>query len=125
MCLGVLAKVVDVEDIIAKVDIGGVVVEAVKGVEELHPGDIVIVHAGVVIKRVTLDDVLANLYVIYELQKTHYLLNGLSEEEASKRALDDIKRYASSLGINESDVEQKIKSVSEEDVAKFFTEETK
>jgi hydrogenase expression/formation protein HypC len=120
MCLGVLAKVVDVEGIIARVSIGGAVVEVLNSVEEVKPGDVVIVHAGTIIQRVGLEDVIENLYAVYEMQKTHYLLNNYSEEEASKLALEDIKRFASDLGLDPADVERRIASMSSEDWSKTF-----
>jgi hydrogenase expression/formation protein HypC len=120
MCLGVLAKVVDVEGIIARVSIGGAVVEVLNGVEGVKPGDVVIVHAGTIIQRVGLEDVIENLYAVYEVQKTHYLLNNYSEEEASRLALEDIKRFASDLGLDPADVERKITGMGSEDWSKTF-----
>jgi len=120
MCLGVLAKVVDVEGIIARVSIGGAVVEVLNGVEEVKPGDVVIVHAGTIIQRVGPDDVIENLYAVYEMQKTHYMLNNYSEEEATRLALEDMKKLASDLGLDPADVERKIASMRPEDWLKTF-----
>lgn len=121
MCLGVLAKVVEVGDIISKVSLGGAVVEVVNGVGDLQPGDVVIVHAGLIIQKVTAEDVLSNLYAIYELQKTHYELNGFGYEEASKMALDDVKRFGAELGLDPKKIEEAIASFDVEEVARFFT----
>ena len=120
MCLGVLAKVVEVEGIIARVNLGGAVVEVLNGVEGVKPGDVVIVHAGTIIQKVGLDDVVENLYAVFEMQKTHYMLNNYSEEEASKLALEDIKRFASELGLDPAEVERRIASMSPEDWLKTF-----
>jgi hydrogenase expression/formation protein HypC len=121
MCLGVLAKVVEVGDVVSKVSLGGVVVEVVNGVGDLKPGDIVIVHAGLVIQRVTVEDVLNNLYAIYELQKTHYEFNGFSEGEACKMALEDVRKLGAELGLDPKLVEEAMRDFRVEEVVRFFT----
>jgi hydrogenase expression/formation protein HypC len=121
MCLGVLARVVEVGDIVSKVSLGGAIVEVINGVSNLKPGDVVIVHAGLIIQKVTVEDVISNLYAIYELQKAHYIYNGFSDEEASKKALEDIKKLGAELGIDQKLVEETILNFNEEEIAKFFT----
>jgi hydrogenase expression/formation protein HypC len=61
MCLGVPGEVVSVDETskppLARVKIGGLVKETLLAVdEEVMPGDYVIVHAGVVISKVSKDE---------------------------------------------------------------------
>lgn len=70
MCWGVLAVVVEVEGDIVKVDYGdGVLRDAVIGVTEdkIARGDIVIVHAGVVVSRITKEGLLEQIRFFEEI----------------------------------------------------------
>lgn len=70
MCWGVLAVVVEVEGDIVKVDYGdGVLRDAVIGVAEdkIARGDIVIVHAGVVVSRITKEGLLEQIRFFEEI----------------------------------------------------------
>ncbi len=51
MCLGIPGKVVEVKDRTAIVDFGGVLREVDATLEEVSPGDYVIVHVGVIISK--------------------------------------------------------------------------
>lgn len=64
MCWGTLAVVVEVEGELARVDYGdGILREAVIGVTEdkVSRGDIVIVHAGVIVSKITRDGLLEQI----------------------------------------------------------------
>lgn len=57
MCVGLSARVVNVKDGTALIDAGGAQREVSAGVlDELEPGDYVIVHAGVAIAKITESD---------------------------------------------------------------------
>ena len=57
MCVGLSAKVVSVKDDTAIIDAGGAKREISAGVmEDLEPGDYVMVHAGVAIAKITQSD---------------------------------------------------------------------
>ena len=57
MCVGLSAKVVSVKDDTAIIDAGGAQREISAGVmEDLEPGDYVMVHAGIAIARITQSD---------------------------------------------------------------------
>ena len=57
MCVGLSAKVVRVEEGTAIIDAGGAQREISAGVlDDLEPGDFVMVHAGVAIAKITEDD---------------------------------------------------------------------
>ena len=57
MCVGLPARVVDVKDGMALVDASGARREvSAELIEELDPGDYVMVHAGIAIAKITSDD---------------------------------------------------------------------
>ncbi len=57
MCVGLPARVVSVKDGMALVDASGAKREvSAELIDELDPGDYVMVHAGVAIARITSDD---------------------------------------------------------------------
>ena len=57
MCVGLSAKVVKIGDGVAIVDAGGAKREiASRLIEDLEPGDYVMVHAGVAIAKITDED---------------------------------------------------------------------
>ena len=57
MCVGLPARVVNVSDGVALVDASGARREvSAQLIEELDPGDYVMVHAGVAIAKITADD---------------------------------------------------------------------
>ncbi|MDD7409282.1 MAG: HypC/HybG/HupF family hydrogenase formation chaperone [Anaerovoracaceae bacterium] len=57
MCVGISAKVVGVKDGMAVVDASGAQREvSAELIEDLEPGDYVMVHAGTAIARITNDD---------------------------------------------------------------------
>ncbi|MBR6101936.1 MAG: HypC/HybG/HupF family hydrogenase formation chaperone [Ruminococcus sp.] len=57
MCVGLSARVVSVKDSTALIDAGGATREISAGVlDELEPGDYVMVHAGVAIAKITETD---------------------------------------------------------------------
>lgn len=57
MCVGLAAKVVNIKNGMALVDAGGAKREiSAQLLEDLEPGDYVMVHAGVAIAKITDDD---------------------------------------------------------------------
>ena len=57
MCVGLPARVVNVKDGVALVDASGAQREvSAELIDELDPGDYVMVHAGVAIAKITADD---------------------------------------------------------------------
>jgi len=57
MCLGVPARVVEVRELTAIVDFGGIKKEVSSILEpNLRPGDYVIVHAGAIISRISKEE---------------------------------------------------------------------
>lgn len=57
MCVGLAAKVVGIKGGVAVVDASGAKREvSAEMIEELEPGDYVMVHAGIAIAKITADD---------------------------------------------------------------------
>jgi hydrogenase expression/formation protein HypC len=56
VCWAIPGKVIEVEDLLAKVDFGGNVRNVVLATEGVREGDIVLVHAGVVISRMSQEE---------------------------------------------------------------------
>ncbi len=113
MCWGVLGKLISVSGLEAEVEVGGAVIKALVAIEGLSPGDIVLVHAGVVLEKVDREDVLRNLSVYYDLMKYHYVFNGVPEEEAASRAREDLAKLATELGVPIDDVLKSIQDAGE------------
>ncbi|MEM2007512.1 MAG: HypC/HybG/HupF family hydrogenase formation chaperone [Sulfolobales archaeon] len=100
MCWGVLGKLVRVDGVEGEVEVGGATIRALIAVEEAKPGDVVLLHAGVVIEKLDRESILANLTVYYDLVKYHYTFNGLSEKEAYTKAREDLVKLAQDLGVS-------------------------
>ncbi len=75
MCLGVPARVIDVREDenglrVARVEIGGVSRDVVVVTsEDIHPGDYVIVHAGMAISRINEDELESILELWREISR--------------------------------------------------------
>ena len=68
MCVGLAAKVVNVKDGTAIIDAGGAKRDvSAELLEDLEPGDYVMVHAGVAIAKITDDDANETMGIL----KTH------------------------------------------------------
>ena len=68
MCVGLAAKVVNVKDGTAIIDAGGAKRDvSTELLEDLEPGDYVMVHAGVAIAKITDDDANETMGIL----KTH------------------------------------------------------
>ncbi len=60
MCLGIPAEVLETrregELLIVKVRMGGVIREVISAIEDLKPGEYVVVHAGVAVSRINREE---------------------------------------------------------------------
>jgi len=102
MCWGIPGRVVEVNGMYAKVSVGSTIVEAVVGVDGVCVGDYVIVHAGLIVGKLSEDEVLSNLTTLTELQISNYVSEGLDESLARERVIEEFKSIVSSLGIDVS-----------------------
>ena len=99
MCLGVPARVEEVRGITAIADFGGIKREILVGVKDLQPGDLVMVHAGMAIGKLTEEAVIENLMVYKELFVAESLMRGESEESAKRTAEKEIEKILEELGV--------------------------
>ena len=90
MCWAVPAKVVSIDsDVMATVDLGGGALKKVAiGVSDLKVGDYVMVHAGVIIEKLTKEGVLENIKFIAEQIREVAKMIGEDPEKAVKDYLD-------------------------------------
>lgn len=90
MCWAVPAKVVEINsDVIATVDLGGNTLKKVAiGVDNLNKGDYVMVHAGVIIAKLSKEEVIKNIMFIAEQIKKTAEIIGENPEEAVKSFMD-------------------------------------
>lgn len=99
MCLGTTAVILEIRtgEGVAIVDYGdGVPREAVIGIsgEDLSPGDIVIVHAGVVISKLRPEDAIESMRLMIEAAEA---LAGVEEAARVREAYERILRLAEQL----------------------------
>ena len=79
MCLGVPGRVVEVRGVTAIVDFGGGVRREVNALlEEVSPGDYVIVHAGIIISKLDPEEARRTIQVWREIAEA--LLGGFHDE---------------------------------------------
>lgn len=102
VCWGVPAKVLRIDGPTALVDFGGVRKETIVAASEISPGDLVIVHAGMVIGKLTMDDFLANVALYRDTLMQELLGSGLDEKTAREKAADETNKLLASLGIRGS-----------------------
>jgi hydrogenase assembly chaperone HypC/HupF len=100
MCWGIPGRVVEVDGMYAKVNIGGTVVDTVVGVDGVEVGDYVVVHAGLIVGKLSEDEVISNLAALTELQISNYVSDGLDESTAREKAIEEFKNIVNSLGID-------------------------
>ncbi|MEW6222515.1 MAG: HypC/HybG/HupF family hydrogenase formation chaperone [Candidatus Hadarchaeota archaeon] len=110
MCWGVPAKVIGIEGPTATVDFGGVRKDVMVAVERLSPGDLVMVHAGIAIGRLSQEDFIRNVALYRDIRVQELLGDGLEEGEAREKAADETDKLLGSLGIKGSivDVEPEV-----------------
>jgi hydrogenase expression/formation protein HypC len=68
MCLSVPAKVVSVKGVSAKVSVGGTLVDiALHLVDDIKPGDYVLVHTGFALQKVSEEEALETIELIRQM----------------------------------------------------------
>ncbi len=94
MCWGVPARVVEIREYTAIVDFGGgstrEVVLAANGIKE---GDLVMVHAGAIIGRISEEEILSSLELYKEMATS------LADSEERREIEEYIQRYKQLLGV--------------------------
>ncbi len=94
MCWGVLARVVRIEGLSAEVDFGGVRRTVILGADDVGVGDFVLVHAGMVIGKVSREALAENLEVCREMLVAGLVEEGVPREEAVRRAGEILAKLA-------------------------------
>lgn len=102
VCWGVPAKVLSVNGQIATVDLGGVRREVLVGFEGISPGQLVMIHAGIAIGSMTLEDFIVNVAVYRDLIEEELINSGVTETAARKRANEEMNKLLRSFGIEKS-----------------------
>lgn len=102
MCWGVPGKVIEVRGHMAIVDFVGAKKEVLIAAEGISQNDLVMVHAGMVIGKLSLEDFLVNVALYRDILAQNFMDSGFDEANARKRATDEINKLLGSLGIHES-----------------------
>lgn len=102
MCWGVPAKVLSLDARTAIVDFGGVRKEVVVAASKISPNDLVMVHAGMVIGKLSPENFMANVALYRDIRTQELLDAGLDEKAAKEKATDETDKLLNSLGIHES-----------------------
>ncbi len=100
MCWGVPGKVVEIDGMYAKVRVGGTLIDAILSVDDVDIGDYVIVHAGLVIGKLSEEEFVESLLTLMELQIVSYVDEGLEESEARERVFEEFKDVLNSLNVD-------------------------
>ena len=93
------ARVVSIEGMEAVVDFGeGVKRRVLLGASDVRPGDLVVVHAGVVIGKVKLREALAMLDAYVELSVEMAVEDGVPRSVAEREVRERVERIKQALG---------------------------
>lgn len=69
MCLSVPAKIISVNGLMAKASVGGAVVEtSLHLVDDVQPGDYVLIHTGFALQKISEAEALETIRLIDEMQ---------------------------------------------------------
>jgi len=69
MCLSVRAKILKTEGLMADVSVGGAVFRAgIHMVENVKPGDYILLHAGFAIQKISEEEALETIRILEELE---------------------------------------------------------
>ncbi|MFN4133279.1 MAG: HypC/HybG/HupF family hydrogenase formation chaperone [Candidatus Hadarchaeales archaeon] len=117
MCLGVMAKVDEINGKTATVNFGGVKKEVILASAGISKGDFVMIHAGMIIGKLSQEEFLQNLAIYRDLLAQNYVDSGDSEEKAGRRASEEVHKLLQSLGIDEDlpSIEEEVKEMEEEE----------
>ena len=83
MCLSIPGKVISVEGNMAKVSVGGAEYNAsLQLIEDVNPGDYVLVHTGFAIQKISKEDADETMKLLSELADAH---DQIEQEEAENK----------------------------------------
>jgi len=100
MCWATPGRIVGmVDDAIVRVDFGGIEREAIVGFEGVQIGDLVMVHSGVVLGKITTSELTSNLGLFMEAEKIGLQDLGYSPVEAEVMAKEEFRVLLASFGL--------------------------
>ncbi len=102
MCWGVPAKVLSVEGLTALVDFGGVQKEVLVAAKGIAPNDLVMIHAGMAIGKLSLKDFMENVALYRDILSQEFQETGMGKGAAEEKATGEINKLLETLGIDES-----------------------
>ena len=100
MCWATPGKITGfVDESIVRVDFGGVEREAIVGFDGVKVGDLVMVHSGVVLGKITTSELVSNLGLFMEAEKIGLQDLGYSPSEAEVMAKEEFRVLLASFGL--------------------------
>ncbi|MDI6820044.1 MAG: HypC/HybG/HupF family hydrogenase formation chaperone [Candidatus Hodarchaeaceae archaeon] len=102
MCWGVPAKILSLDGPTALVDFGGVKKEVVVAASGISSGDLVMIHAGMIIGKLSPEDFMENVALYRDIRTQELLDAGLDEKAAKEKATDETDKLLNSLGVRGS-----------------------
>ncbi len=102
MCWGVPAKVLNIEGLTALVDFGGVQKEVLVAAKGIAPNDLVMIHAGMAIGKMSLKDFMENVALYRDILSQEFQETGMERGAADEKATGEINKLLETLGIDES-----------------------
>lgn len=106
MCWAVPAKVIEIHDIIAKVDFGGGnIKEVLIGIDEaeLRPGDYVLVHAGLIISKIKPEQIIEQLRMYRETYLEYAKESGIDVSKIVEEIDKEISEWLKKAGMSEGE----------------------
>jgi len=91
--------VVNIKGPTAVVDFGGIRKDVLVATDGISSGDLVMVHAGVVVGKLTQEEFMANLSIYRDILAQELLDEGLDEKTAREKATGETNKLLASLGI--------------------------
>ena len=100
MCWATPGRIVGlVDDSIVKVDFGGIEREAIVGFEGIQVGDLVMVHSGVVLGKITTSELVSNLGLFMEAEKIGLQDLGYTPSDAEAMEKEEFRILLASFGL--------------------------
>lgn len=112
-----MARVDEICGKTAMVNFGGVRKEVMLATSGISKGDFVMIHAGMIIGKLSREEFLQNLSIYCDLLAQNYEDSGMEREEARRRATEEVHKLLQSLGIDEDlpPVEKEVEEMEEEE----------
>mgnify|MGYP000201929393 CR=1 FL=1 len=120
MCLGIPAKVCEIDGLKAVVDFGGIKREVLVGISRINQNDLVMVHAGMIIGKLDEQAVVKNLAAYRDIMTADLIAQGMNSKDAEIKAQAEFVEILNKLGIKWRGIE--MTQSSEEKISEKRTE---